>query len=101
MAQPTAYQNGALVTSTATETGITIKGDFPYPGPVTVALTLVSGSLQATVEPQSEVFTPVINANFATWAHTGAGSRDKFLLTFDPVLSEIRMKGTATFALNW
>jgi len=100
MATPTAYANGALVTSTTTEIGITIKGDAP--ALVTVAITLISGSLQATVQPQETVFSPVIAAGaYATWNHATAGSKDKFFLTFDPVNSEIRILGTATFALNW
>lgn len=100
MAQPTAYNQGALVTSTTTETGITIKGDVPT-GLVTCAITLVSGSLQLTVQPQETVFSPVIDSGYSTWSHSTAGNRDKILISFDPVNSEIRMKGTATFAINW
>jgi hypothetical protein len=102
MATPTAYNNGSLVTSTTTEAGITIKGDYPTPGPVTVAITLRSGSLQATVQPQETVFSPVIAAgSYTTWANSTAGQQDKFFLTLDPVNSEIRMLGTATFSINW
>ena len=97
MAIPTAYVNGSLVTSTTTEVGITIKGTYDGSKPVTTAITLVSGSLQATVEPQSTVFTPVITSAIQTWSTAG----DKFLLTLDPNSDEIRIKGTATFALNW
>lgn len=99
MANPVAYPNGSLVTSTTTEVGITLKGDF-YEGPVVAALTLVSGSLQSTVEPQSVVFNPVIDQGgftHTTWSTAG----DKILHTIDPVNSEIRIKGTATFSLNW
>jgi hypothetical protein len=99
MATPTAYANGQLVTSTTTEQGITIKGDAP--GLVTVAITLRSGSLQATTQPQETVFSPVITASYTTWANSTAGQQDKFLLTFDPVNSEIRILGTATFSINW
>jgi len=101
MAQPTAYANGQTVTSTTTETGITIKGDFPLGGPITVAITLRSGSLQATVQPQQDIFVPAIDSTYTTWSNSTAGQQDKFFLTFDPVNSEIRMKGTATFAINW
>jgi len=101
MATPTAYNPGALVTSTATETGITIKGDFTSPGPVTVAITVRSGSLQATVQPQTDIFSPVIDSTYTIWANSTAGQQDKFLLTLDPVNSEIRMKGVATFSINW
>lgn len=95
MAIPTAYRNGALVTSTATEIGITIKGSFePL---TTLAITLVSGSLQATPEPQTTVFTPVIDSSVQTWSTAG----DKFLMTFDPNDEEIRIKGVATFSINW
>lgn len=95
-AEPTAYKNGALVTSTTTEVGITITGSRP-PGVVTVILTVVSGSLQATVAPKATVFSPVIDSGFTTWDTAD----DKFLLTFDPVVEEIRMKGVATFSINW
>jgi len=100
MAQPTAYNPGQTITSTATETGITIKGDFPT-SPVTVAITLRSGSLQATVQPQTDIFSPVIDSTYTIWANSTAGQQDKFLLTLDPVNSEIRMKGVATFSINW
>lgn len=99
MAQPTAYPNGALITSTATEIGITLQGDF-YEGPITAAITLVSGSLQITVVPKSDTFTPAINAGgftHTTWSTAG----DKILKTIDPVGSEIRIKGVATFSLDW
>lgn len=99
MATPTAYPNGSLVTSTSTEIGITLKGDF-YEGAVTVALTLVSGSLQSTVEPQSSVFVPVINQNGITHTTWSTGG-DRILHTIDPVSSEIRIKGVGTFSLNW
>jgi len=100
MAIPTAYANGATVTSTTTETGITIKGDAP--GLVTVAITLRSGSLQATVQPQETVFSPVIAlGSYTTWSNSTAGQQDKFFLTFDPINSEIRILGTATFSINW
>lgn len=100
MAQPTAYNNGALITSTTTETGITIKGDMPS-GVVSVMITLRSGSLQATVQPQQDIFSPVIDATYTTWSNSTAGQQDKFFLTLDPINSEIRMKGTATFSINW
>ena len=101
MATPTAYNNGALVTSTTTETGFTIKGDMP-PGVVTICCTLRSGSLQATVQPQETVFSPVIAAgSYTTWTNSTAGQQDKFFLTLDPVNSEGRMLGTATFSINW
>jgi len=100
MATPTAYNPGQTITSTATETGITIKGDFPSI-PVTVAITLRSGSLQATVQPQTDIFSPVIDSTYTIWANSTAGQQDKFLLTLDPVNSEIRMKGVATFSINW
>lgn len=98
MAQPTAYPNGALVTSTTTESGFTIKGSLERT-PVTLALTLVSGSLQAGVSDQTDVFTPIINVGVThtTWSTAG----DKFLITFDPVVEEVRVKGTATVAVNW
>lgn len=100
MATPTAYPCGALITSTTTETGFTIKGSFDAAKPVTLALTLVSGSLQAGVADQDPVNTPIINQGgitHTTWSTAG----DKILMTFSPVAEEIRMKGTATFALNW
>ncbi len=98
MAQPTAYPQGALVSSTATEIGITLKGDF-YEGPVTAMMTLVSGTLQYTVEPRSDTFTPVINVGVThtSWATAG----DRMPCTLDPTASEIRIKGVATFSLNW
>lgn len=99
MAQPTAYPNGALVTSTTTESGFTIKGSFDSSKPVTLALTLVSGSVQAGVTDQNDVFTPIINVGVThtTWSN----AQDKFLITFDPNAEEIRLKGTATVAVNW
>jgi len=99
MATPTAYPCGALITSTTTETGFTIKGSYDATKPVTLALTLKSGSVQLGVADQDPVMTPIINVGFThtTWSTAG----DKILMTFDPVMEEIRMKGTATFALNW
>jgi len=99
MATPTAYPCGALITSTTTEAGFTIKGSFDYTKPITLALTLKSGSVQMGVADQTAVFTPMIDVGLthATWSTAG----DKILMTFDPVAEEIRMKGTATFALNW
>ncbi len=100
MAQPTAYPCGALITSTTTETGFTIKGSYKATEVVTLALTLVSGSVQLGVADQAAVNTPIIDqggVTHTTWSTAG----DKILMTFDPVAEEIRMKGTATFALNW
>lgn len=99
MGEPTKYPNGALVSSTTTEIGIALNGDF-YEGPVLVAITLVSGSLQVTVAPKSDTFTPAINAGgftHTTWSTAG----DRILKTVDTVNSEIRIKGTATFDLSW
>lgn len=104
MAQPTAYPNGVTVTSTTTETGFTIKGSFDATKPVTLAITLRSGSLQVGVADQDAVFTPIIDqggVTHTTWAYSTAGAQDKFFITFAPVIEEIRMKGTATFAINW
>jgi hypothetical protein len=100
MAQPTAYPCGALITSTTTETGFTIRGSYKASEPITVALTLVSGSVQLGVTDQDPVNTPIINqggVTHTTWSTAG----DKILMTFSPVAEEIRMTGTATFALNW
>ena len=99
MAQPTAYPCGALITSTTTESGITIKGSYDTTKPLTVAMTLVSGSVQVGVTDQTATFTPIINVGVThtTWSTAG----DKFLMTFDPVAEEIRLKGTATVAINW
>lgn len=100
MATPTAYPCGALITSTTTETGFTIKGSYDSTKPVTLALTLVSGSVQLGVADQNTVNTPIINQGgitHTTWSTAG----DKILMTFDPVAEEIRMLGTATFANNF
>lgn len=99
MATPTAYPCGALITSTTTETGFTIKGSFDATKPITLAITLVSGSVQLGVADQDPVMTPIIDVGGtnATWSTAG----DKILMTFSPVAEEIRMKGTATFAVNW
>jgi hypothetical protein len=98
MAQPTAYPNGALVTSTTTESGFTIKGSWDM-SPVRLALTLVSGSVQVGVSDQTDVFTPIINVGVThtTWSTAG----DRFFITFDPVVEEVRIKGTGTVAINW
>jgi hypothetical protein len=96
MAQPTIYANGQIVTSTATEVGITVQGDFDAAVVVT-ALTLVSGSLQVGVAPKDDIFTPIIGSNYTTWSTAG----DKILKTFNPTMSELRIKGVATFSLDW
>jgi len=104
MATPTAYPCGALITSTTTETGFTIKGSFDSTKPITLALTLRSGSLQVGVADQDPIMTPIIDqggVTHTTWNNSTAGQQDKILITFSPVIEEIRMKGTATFALNW
>ena len=98
-AEPTAYTQGALVTSTTTETGFTIKGSYRSSEPVFVIITLVSGSVQFGVANQNSTFAPVIDVGGtnATWSTAG----DKVGITFSPRTEEIRMKGTATFSLNW
>jgi len=103
MAQPTAYSNGVTITSTTTETGFTIKGSYKSTEPLTLAITLRSGSLQMGVADQDPVMTPIIDqgVTHTTWTNSTAGQQDKFFITFNPVSEEIRMKGTATFALNW
>jgi hypothetical protein len=103
MATPTAYPNGVTVTSTTTETGFTIKGSFDATKPVTLAITVRSGSLQMGVADQDATFTPIIDSGVThtTWTNSTAGQQDKFFITFSPIHEEIRMKGTATFALNW
>lgn len=101
MATPTAYANGVTVTSTTTETGFTIKGSYDSSVPLTLAITLRSGSLQVGVADRDAVFTPVIDSNNTTWSNSTAGQQDKFFITFSPAIEEIRIKGTATFALNW
>lgn len=99
MAEPTKYPQNSLVTSTATEVGITLEGDF-YEGPITAMMTLVSGSLQYTVVPRSDTFIPAIDQNgftHNTWSTADA----RMPCTIDPVNSEIRIKGVGTFSLNW
>lgn len=100
MATPTAYPCGALITSTTTETGFTIKGSYDSTKPVTLALTLVSGSVQLGVADQDPVNTPIINQGGITHT-TWDTADDKILMTFSPGAEEIRMKGTGSFALNW
>ncbi len=99
MAQPTAYPCGSSITSTTTETGFTIKGSYKSTEPVTLLLTLVSGSVQLGVTEQTSVFTPIINVGVThtTWSTAG----DKMPMTFDPTAEEIRVKGTGVVAINW
>ena len=95
----TAYPCGALVTSTTAESGFTVKGSYDSTKPLTIGITLVSGSVQLGVTDQTDVFTPIIDVGVthATWSTAG----DKILMTFDPVAEEIRVKGTGTISVNW
>lgn len=99
MAQPTAYPPNSLLTGTATEQAFTIKGSYKSTEPITLAITLKSGTVQFAVADQQAVNSPVIDVGLthASWSTAG----DKILLTFDPVAEEIRFKGVSTFAVNW
>lgn len=92
----TVIRNGQVVNLSTSEVAyeLSITSDRTATGPVTLAITLVSGTCQATVAPAARA--PIIDATYASWSTAG----DKILLTIDPGVSTLRMRCASAGVVN-
>ena len=88
----TKIYNGQAITLSTSEVAYDLGSDTTQI--VTLALTLASGTCQATVAPILRA--PILDATYATWSTAG----DKFLLTIDNGVSTLRMKCASAGVVN-
>ena len=91
----TVIRNGQTITLSTSEVAyeLSVTSDRPSDGPVVLAITLVSGTCQATVAPTSAA--PILDSTYSTWSTAG----DKFLLTISGN-STLRMKCASAGVVN-
>ena len=88
----TKIKQGYAVTLSTSEKAYELDGDvLPQ---TTVALTLVSGTLQYGVGDSGEV--PIIDSNYATYSTAG----DKIIVTLSPKTRTLRMKCASAGVVN-
>jgi hypothetical protein len=86
-------KNGQFITLTTSEVAYSIVGDSNS-DIETLAITLVSGTCQATVAPTTAA--PILDNTYTTWSTAG----DKIILSLDPGLSTLRVKCASAGVIN-
>lgn len=87
-------KNGQFITLTTTEQAFELVGDRK--DPETLAITLVSGTCQATVA--SRAGAPVLDATYTTWSTAG----DKILHTIGGTsVLRVRCASAGVINVNW
>jgi hypothetical protein len=95
MAHPTSIKNGDSVSVGATETEYELSGlkDFPL---TLVRLELVSGTIQSGTATKADTFVPSLTTE-ASYSTAG----DKWALTVQNGVVNLRMKGTGVVKVTW
>lgn len=90
----TKVRSGQTITGTTTEAAFTLQGPYDQPVP-NVTLELLTGSYQYTTVPKDT--DPIIDSNYTTLST----ANDKKIVSFNPGLEQLRIKGTCTIHVSY